>query len=105
MLFYSGGWWESDELRRSATPPAPAPLGPFRKETETGPWLASRGQGWPGPGGAEVFADADGGWRIAFHAWTPPRVGYDDGGARSLWIERLEFRDGRPGAALTQILP
>ena len=35
-------------------------------------------------------------WRIAFHAWTPPRVGYDDGGTRSLWIERLAFEDGRP---------
>ena len=82
-------------VRRSATPPARRPLGPFRKETETGPWLASE-PGMAGPGGAEVFPDADGGWRIAFHAWTPPRVGYDDGGARSLWIERLEFRDGGP---------
>ena len=63
--------------------------------TGTGPWLASA-PGMAGPGGAEVFTDAAGGWRIAFHAWTPPRVGYDNGGVRSLWIEPLRFEDGLP---------
>ncbi len=43
-----------------------------------------------------MFTDADGGWRIAFHAWTPPRIGYEDGGARSLWIESFSFEDGHP---------
>jgi beta-xylosidase len=94
VLFYSGGWWESDGYAVGYATGA-APLGPFRKETVSEPWLAS-GPGMAGPGGAEVFIAADGGWRIAFHAWTPPRIGYDAGGERSLWIERLAFEDGHP---------
>jgi beta-xylosidase len=94
VLFYSGGWWESDGYGIGFAT-GPAPLGPFGKGTESGPWLATE-EGMAGPGGAEVFTDTAGEWRIAFHAWTPPRVGYDDGGARSLWIERLDFEDGRP---------
>ncbi|HEV8625351.1 MAG TPA: glycoside hydrolase family 43 protein [Acidimicrobiia bacterium] len=94
VLFYSGGWWESDGYAIGYATGG-APLGPFRKETESGPWLASE-PGMAGPGGAEVFTDIEGQWRIAFHAWTPPRVGYENGGVRSLWIERLDFEDGRP---------
>ena len=94
VLFYSGGWWESDTYAIGYAT-GPGPLGPFHNETEDVPWLASE-EGRAGPGGAEVFIDADGGWRLAFHAWTPPKVGYDQGGARSLWIESIEFRDGRP---------
>jgi beta-xylosidase len=93
-LFYSANWWESDGYAVGYAT-GPAPLGPFRKETRDGPWLASS-DGMAGPGGAEVFTAADGEWRIAFHAWTPPRVGYGTGGARSLWIERLHFDAGRP---------
>jgi beta-xylosidase len=94
VLFYSGGWWESDGYAIGYAT-GPAPLGPFRKETETGPWLASE-PGMAGPGGAEVFTDAEGRWRMAFHAWTPPDVGYDHGGGRSLWIAPLDFAEGRP---------
>jgi beta-xylosidase len=94
VLFYSGGWWESDGYAVGYAT-GPSPLGPFRKETPDGPWLASA-PGMAGPGGAEVFVAADGEWRIAFHAWTPPRVGYDRGGVRSLWIERLDFHGGTP---------
>lgn len=94
LLFYSGGWWEGDGYCVGYAT-GRAPLGPFHKETAAAPWLASE-PGMAGPGGAEVFADAAGEWRIAFHAWTPPHVGYDRGGARSLWIERLAFDGGRP---------
>ncbi|HZQ75728.1 MAG TPA: glycoside hydrolase family 43 protein [Acidimicrobiia bacterium] len=94
VLFYSGNWWESDGYAVGYAT-GPAPLGPFSKETTDGPWLESM-PGMAGPGGAEVFAAAGGGWRIAFHAWTPPRVGYAAGGRRSLWIERLRFDGGRP---------
>ena len=94
VLFYSANWWESDRYGVGYATGA-APLGPFDKATPSGPWLASQ-SGMAGPGGAEVFTDAGGQWRIAFHAWTPPRVGYENGGARSLWIERLDFEDGRP---------
>lgn len=94
VLFYSGGWWEGDGYAVGYAT-GPSPLGPFRKETEVAPWLASE-PGMAGPGGAEVFRDAAGEWRIAFHAWTPPRVGYESGGSRSLWVERLGFAGGRP---------
>jgi len=94
VLFYSGGWWESDGYGIGYAN-GPAPLGPFTKATESGPWLATE-EGMAGPGGAEVFTDTAGEWRMAFHAWIPPRVGYDDGGARSLWVERLDLAAGRP---------
>jgi beta-xylosidase len=94
VLFYSGGWWEGDGYAVGYATGA-APLGPFRKESATAPWLASE-PGMAGPGGAEVFADAAGEWHIAFHAWTPPHVGYDNGGSRSLWVERLSFPGGQP---------
>ena len=97
VLFYSANWWESDRYGVGFAT-GPAPLGPFRKETVDGPWFASQpGDPLAGPGGAEVFADAGGGWHLAFHAWTPPKVGYENGGVRSLWIEPLHFGgDGRP---------
>lgn len=94
LLFYSGGWWESDGYAVGYAVGA-GPLGPFDKVTTDGPWLASA-PGMAGPGGAEVFVAADGAWRIAFHAWTPPRVGYAAGGRRSLWIGPLAFEAGRP---------
>jgi beta-xylosidase len=94
VLFYSGNWWESEGYAIGYAT-GQAPLGPFRKDTESESWLASQ-PGMAGPGGAEPFTDANGRWHIAFHAWTPPRVGYEQGGARSLWIERLDFEDGRP---------
>lgn len=94
VLFYSGGWWESAGYAIGYAT-GPAPLGPFRKETENDPWLVSE-PGRAGPGGAEVFTDADGQWRLALHAWTPPRIGYEHGGARSLWIEHLDFAEGPP---------
>ncbi|HEV7535441.1 MAG TPA: glycoside hydrolase family 43 protein, partial [Acidimicrobiia bacterium] len=94
VLFYSGGWWESDGYATGYAT-GPGPLGPFHKETRDGPWLASE-PGMAGPGGAEVFTAADGTLRIAFHAWTPPRIGYDTGGRRSLWVESLTFDDGHP---------
>jgi beta-xylosidase len=94
VLFYSGGWWESDGYAVGYATGA-APLGPFRKETVDGPWFASEA-GMAGPGGGEVFTDHEGNWRMAFHAWTPPDVGYGNGGVRSLWTVRLAFEDGRP---------
>ena len=94
LIFYSGGWWESDSYAIGYATGA-GPLGPFERATDTGPWLAS-GPGMAGPGGAEVFLDAGGDRRIAFHAWTPPEIGYENGGVRSLWIARLGFEDGQP---------
>lgn len=92
-LFYSAGPWESASYCVGYAT-GDAPLGPFRKESPR-PWMTSR-QEAAGPGGAEVFTDASGSLRIAYHAWTPPNIGYGAGGVRSLWIDRLRFVGGRP---------
>jgi beta-xylosidase len=93
-LFYSANWWESaDYAIGYAT--GPAPLGPFRKVTRSGPWMATAGQA-AGPGGQEFFTDDGDALRMAYHAWTPGAVGYGAGGARSLRIARIGFVNGRP---------
>ena len=93
-LFYSGNWWES-ATSAIGYAVGTTPLGPFRKSTRSGPWMAGTGPA-AGPGGQEFFTDGDGALRMAYHAWTPGRVGYRAGGARSLRIACVGFTDGRP---------
>jgi hypothetical protein len=71
------------------------PLGPCSKVTTSGPWMASHDQA-VGPGGPTFFEDAAGGLHIGYHAWSPGKVGYEAGGVRSLWIDRLTFVNGQP---------
>ncbi len=66
--------------------------------TTVGPWMASHGQA-VGPSGPTFFTDTAGAVRMGYHAWSPGRVGYAAGGARSLWIDRVDFVDGRPVVA------
>jgi hypothetical protein len=42
-----------------------------------------------------VFVDRAGGTRLAYHAWTDA-VGYENGGARSLFVGRLWIAWGHP---------
>ena len=93
-LFYSGNWWESASSAIGYATGA-TPLGPFRKSTRSGPWMASSELA-AGPGGQEFFTDGDGALLMAYHAWTPGRVGYRAGGARSLRIDYVDFVDGKP---------
>ena len=93
-LFYSGNWWESANAAIGYAI-GPTALGPFRKSTRSGPWMASAKQA-AGPAGQEFFTDGDGALRMAYHAWTPGKVGYRAGGARSLRIASIEFVGGRP---------
>jgi beta-xylosidase len=94
FLFYSAGDWASGSYATGYAKGA-GPLGPFRKASHQGPWMSSR-EGAAGPGGAEFFTDPSGGLHIAYHAWHPDRVGYESGGVRSLWIDRLDFARRRP---------
>jgi len=32
---------------------------------------------------------------MAYHAWDAGRIGYDSGGKRAMWIDRLTFEAGR----------
>lgn len=95
-LFYSANWWESDRYSMGWAV-GPSPTGPFDKITCRRSWCRSNAAA-AGSGGQELFTDAVGDLRVAFHAWTPGAVGYPSGGARSLRIGRVDLR--RSGPAL-----
>jgi hypothetical protein len=70
-------------------------LGSYTNRSAFGPWLGTTGNA-QGPQGPMVFRDLAGTNRMAFAAWFGP-VGYQNGGARSLWLGSLGFsRDGIP---------
>ena len=93
-LFYGANRWESDRYAIGYAT-CSSPLGPCRKVTTAGPWLASAGT-IAGPGGPSPFSAPDGTLWLAYHGWTTGKVGYRAGGARSLHVDRLEVLDGRP---------
>jgi beta-xylosidase len=49
-----------------------------------------------GPGHQSIVADDGGGLWLAYHAWNKTAIGYERGGDRTMWIDRLRFSDGRP---------
>jgi beta-xylosidase len=72
-----------------------SPLGVYSNQSRMSPWLATSGNA-EGPQGPMVFQDSSGNTRMAFAAWYGP-VGYQNGGARALWIGSLGFnRYGTP---------
>ncbi len=93
-LFYSANWWESDGYGVGYAVGASV-LGPYRKVTTRRAWFGSDAE-VAGPGGQEFFTGPDGRWRMAYHGWTPGRVGYPNGGARSLRIVAVDFDGDRP---------
>ena len=93
-LFYGGGWWESSRASIGYAT-ASKVLGPYAKATRRRPWLTSRPSA-AGPGGPHLFTDADGQTWMAYHAWEPDKVGYAEGGVRSLWLDRIGFSAQRP---------
>ena len=93
-LFYSANWWETERYCIGYATGA-SPLGPYRKVTRHGPWMAS-GPHALGPGGQEFFPDAGGRLRMAFHAWGPDAVGYRNGGRRALCMAGVSFAGGEP---------
>jgi beta-xylosidase len=92
-LFYGAGSWSSASAGVGYAT-ATEPLGPFSNQSESGPWLGSR-SGARGPSGPTTFRDTTGVMRFAYHAW-PSAVGYERGGVRALFVDRLSFVDGRP---------
>jgi beta-xylosidase len=87
-LLYSGNRWDTD---RYATGYAAcdSPMGPCRKPGG-GPVMFSTGE-TAGPGGAEVFTDLHGQRWAAYHGWSGSNVGYSQGGARSLRLDRISL--------------
>ena len=94
FLFYGANAWDSADAAIGYGTCA-GPLGPCTKVTTVAPWMASHGQA-VGPAGPTFFTDTAGGVRIGYHAWSPGRVGYAAGGARALWIDRVDVVAGRP---------
>jgi beta-xylosidase len=92
-LFYGAGAWDSAGAAIGYAR-CLSPLGPCVNASVSGPWMASHGKAI-GPSGPEVFIDATGAPRLAYHAWTGP-VGYQNGGSRSLWIDTLRFSGVTP---------
>jgi beta-xylosidase len=92
-LFYGAGDWSSAAAGIGYAV-CSSPLGPCVDRSVTGPWLAAR-PGASGPSGPAVFRDLSGVTRLAYHAW-PGAVGYENGGVRALFVNRLSFSAGRP---------
>ena len=86
LLFYSSGLWNTDGYATGYAVCA-GPSGPCMKPHRS-PVLATHGD-VAGPGGPSPFVDELGRLRLAFHAWTPPRVGYPAGGERTLRTRRV----------------
>jgi beta-xylosidase len=87
-LFYGANAWDSASAAIGYAW-CISPLGPCINASILGPWMASHGSG-SGPSGPDVFVDAFGATRLAYHAWTGT-VGYENGGVRSLWVDPLTF--------------
>ncbi|MDZ7733196.1 MAG: glycoside hydrolase family 43 protein [Acidimicrobiia bacterium] len=69
------------------------PAGPCTNQSKR-PFVRSRGN-VRGPGGEDVFVDALGDRWIVFHAWKKGAVGYDNGGRRAMYLDRITFHADR----------
>ena len=96
FLFYSANWWNTDRYSIGYAT-APAVGGPYTKVTSTAAWFASDAE-VAGPGGQEWFTDPTGQLRMAYHGWTPGRVGYPNG-ARSLRLATVDLTGATPKAS------
>lgn len=90
ILFYSGNVFDEPGGGYGvgyAT--SPSLLGAYTKKTTgTTRWLQSTAS-FSGPGGQQIFTDANGQTRMAFHAFPPGQIG--GGYNRSMWIGSLNL--------------
>ncbi|MCZ7530597.1 MAG: glycoside hydrolase family 43 protein [Acidimicrobiia bacterium] len=92
-LLYSGNWWASPYYAIGRAR-CISPTGPCLKTT-LNPIVAADGP-VAGPGGPDVFVDAVGQTWLGYHGWNASRVTTEDGGKRSLRIDRLTFPNDTP---------
>ena len=90
-LLYSGSEWDSRNYAIGYAV-CDSPVGPCTKPSNS--LLIGTFASVVGPGGQEVFADADGGLWVAYHAFTEPNVGYPN--SRRLHLAPLTFSAGVP---------
>lgn len=94
FLFYSANWYASANYAVGYAL-CHTPTGPCNKVTLDEPWLRSTGDAL-GPGGQEVFADAQERTYLAYHAWSAPKTSYEQGGVRTLRFAPLDLTGGTP---------
>jgi beta-xylosidase len=94
LLFYSASTWQTADYKsgvawcQNLTTPC--------VRLYATPVLATRGT-MAGPGGGSAFQGFDGVWRMVFHAWTSPDIGYvagDPSHARSMRLLPITFPAG-----------
>jgi beta-xylosidase len=91
-LFYSANAYDSDAYAVGYAR-CETPLGPCHDAPEN-PILRTNAAAH-GPGHSYVIDGPDGRTWILYHAWPPGAVGSEDPG-RLLWVDRLDWVDGRP---------
>ncbi|HEX2851181.1 MAG TPA: glycoside hydrolase family 43 protein [Acidimicrobiales bacterium] len=100
-LLYGGNTWENASYAIGYAR-CDTPAGPCVKDGR-GPLVSSATTGVAaGPGGPEVVQAPDGSMLLTFHAWDPARIGYPNGGRRTLRALPLSVVDARlavPGTA------
>jgi beta-xylosidase len=101
LLFYSGNDFDSANYAIGYAT-CPSLFGLCTKATLGTPYLMTGGA-VSGPGGGELFQDAEGAFWMAYHAWTSPHLTtYGAGGARSLRLARMAFGpQGEPRPLIT----
>ncbi len=91
-LLYSANRWDTADYAVGIAR-CESPSGPCTKVGDR--WLDGHGSA-TGPGGAEAFVHPRGDQWVVYHAWVTDAVGYDDGGARSLFLQPLDYSEGAP---------
>lgn len=101
-LFYSANaYYDASYAVGYAT--APAVTGPY-VEAEENPVLHATFDDLrddpslvaAGPGHQSIVSDDEGDLWMAYHAWNRTAIGYERGGDRTMWIDELQFSEGRP---------
>ena len=94
FLFFSGNDWNTAYYGVGVARCA-GPLGPCT-DASPGPILAS-GPATAGPGGESFFADTQGNFWMAFHAWVPGAVGFPN--SRDLYVRPLDLSGSVPAVS------
>jgi len=92
-LFYSGGPFAGSQYA-IGTAACSSTAGPCSKTSVGGPWYGSDAFAL-GPGGQDTFTDALGGVWMVYHGWYDGKDA-NEGGVRSLFIQKLSFASGSP---------
>jgi beta-xylosidase len=101
VLFYSANDYSSDDYAMGYAT-ATSVTGPYTDRSVQQPWVDSEGEA-TGPGGQAVL-DVDGEQWLVYHAWSAGEEGYDGGGRRAMWLDRLTWEPGRPPGEAVPVL-